>query len=426
MGGDYYDRDVYTDTTGVGYSNTAAVSIKQSNLHPKMDPRRFDEEELVCSKENPIIFALDVTGSMGDWSKIIFDKMPMFYGQIMQKNYLKDPSISICGIGDYTSDEAPLQISNFAEGAEIDNLLKHLYLEGGGGGGYQESYELAAYFYNKYAKLIGQELPFIFITGDEGFRDSIKTKYISKFLGLFEKEDINSNVVWHEIKLKYNIFLIKKPYDSPNEGIVRQMWEKVLGEERVLDIQNAKACIDIILGAIAITSGKSLEEYLQDMIERGQTKNRCEEVKHSLEKYWNMVKNKNTLIVRRDITSNDKLLNNVIKKTGIDFREIIDASKQVQLDEGKLKFIEALQKLKSTFKDTIPSEFFCPITTEIFFDPVMTCDGQTYEKSAIEEWLKNHDKSPITGVVLSNKKLIPNFVMKKLINSFYEQKKKEI
>ena len=87
-----------------------------------------------------------------------------------------------------------------------------------------------------------------------------------------------------------------------------------------------------------------------------------------------MVKQNKTLIVKKEINLNDKLLNNVIKSTGIDFREIIEASKQVQLsnlDETKLKFIEALQKLKNTFKDTIPSEFFCPITTQIFFEPVI-------------------------------------------------------
>ena len=33
--------------------------------------------------KHPIVFALDVTGSMGDWAKIIYDKLPMFYGQIM-------------------------------------------------------------------------------------------------------------------------------------------------------------------------------------------------------------------------------------------------------------------------------------------------------------------------------------------------------
>ena len=46
---------------------------------------------------------------MGDWSKIIYDKMPMFYGQIMMHGYLKDPALSIAGIGDaIAGDKAPL------------------------------------------------------------------------------------------------------------------------------------------------------------------------------------------------------------------------------------------------------------------------------------------------------------------------------
>lgn len=44
----------------------------------------------------------------------------MFYGQIMMQNYLSDPSISFCAIGDATSDEAPLQVTDFGQGKEID------------------------------------------------------------------------------------------------------------------------------------------------------------------------------------------------------------------------------------------------------------------------------------------------------------------
>lgn len=428
MGGDYYDRDIISTTEA--YSNASNTIICKNKLQKTMDPKRFDDEHLKCDKEDPIVFALDVTGSMGDWSKIIYDKMPMFYGQIKQKNYLKDPSISICGIGDYTSDESPLQVSEFAQGSNIDVLLSDLYLEGGGGGGYQESYELAAYFYTKQVKLLGHEFPFFFITGDEGFRDNIKKKYISEYLGLFCKEDVRSDILFQELMLKYNVFLIKKPYDSPNENKVRDMWENAIGKERILDIQNAKACIDICLGAIAITSGKrTLDEYIKDMQERGQSKNRQEEIRNALFNYWNKVKNNLAIIVKKTINPEDKLLNNVNTNGILDFRKIIEEANKVRfenLSEEKKKYIEALSKMKATFKDSIPNEFFCPITGEIFFEPVMTEDGQTYEKSAIEEWLKFNNKSPLTGAILSTKNLIQNFVMKKLINSFYEMKKNEL
>ena len=35
-------------------------------------------------------------------------------------------------------------------------------------------------------------------------------------------------------------------------------------------------------------------------------------------------------------------------------------------------------------------------------DPVFTCDGQTYERTAIEMWLANHTTSPLTGKPLAH------------------------
>jgi hypothetical protein len=44
----------------------------------------------------------------------------MFYGQIKMKDYLHDPSVSFCAIGDATSDDAPLQVTRFGQGKQID------------------------------------------------------------------------------------------------------------------------------------------------------------------------------------------------------------------------------------------------------------------------------------------------------------------
>jgi len=90
--------------------------------------------------------------------------MPMFYGQIMLQGYLTDPALSFCGIGDTTCDNAPLQITDFGQGKEIDQMLDKVYLEGGGGGGFKESYEMAAYFYTQHCSLEGYILPFFFIS----------------------------------------------------------------------------------------------------------------------------------------------------------------------------------------------------------------------------------------------------------------------
>mmetsp|Transcript_16251 Transcript_16251/g.32105 ORF Transcript_16251/g.32105 Transcript_16251/m.32105 type:complete len:92 (-) Transcript_16251:1603-1878(-) len=40
--------------------------------------------------------------------------------------------------------------------------------------------------------------------------------------------------------------------------------------------------------------------------------------------------------------------------------------------------------------------FLCPISLTTMQDPVMTCDGWTFERREIEAWLKEHSTSPLT------------------------------
>jgi len=60
----------------------------------------------------------------------------------------------------------------------------------------------------------------------------------------------------------------------------------------------------------------------------------------------------------------------------------------------------------------------CPITLEKMVDPVIcTGDGVTYERAAIEEWLKTNKTSPSTNVLInSNAMLIPNHALRNAIS----------
>ena len=62
-----------------------------------------------------------------------------------------------------------------------------------------------------------------------------------------------------------------------------------------------------------------------------------------------------------------------------------------------------------------PAEFVCPITMLPMLEPVVTADGQTYERHAIQGWLLTHNTSPATGAVLPHKELAPNFALRKAI-----------
>ena len=70
----------------------------------------------------------------------------------------------------------------------------------------------------------------------------------------------------------------------------------------------------------------------------------------------------------------------------------------------------------------IPPDFECPILMEAMIDPVICSDGFSYERAAIENWLRHHETSPKTNEVLSNKKLIPNKTLKAAIITWRETK----
>merc|ERR1711964_844216 len=60
-------------------------------------------------------------------------------------------------------------------------------------------------------------------------------------------------------------------------------------------------------------------------------------------------------------------------------------------------------------------EFLCPITQELMKDPVVAADGNSYERTAIEEWFKSSETSPMTNNKLPHKNLVPNTTLRKLI-----------
>ena len=85
---------------------------------------------------------------------------------------------------------------------------------------------------------------------------------------------------------------------------------------------------------------------------------------------------------------------------------------------------QSLQLVKPPTPDTLhwrpeetlkeaPDSLCCPITLEIFKDPVQTIHGQTYERQAIEDWFASHSTDPMTGCHIRIKVLFADDVMKK-------------
>ena len=60
------------------------------------------------------------------------------------------------------------------------------------------------------------------------------------------------------------------------------------------------------------------------------------------------------------------------------------------------------------------AELVCPITFSLPVDPVTAEDGNVYERSAIEEWLKQQRKSPVTNLAMGTR-LLPALQVKNMI-----------
>ena len=65
--------------------------------------------------------------------------------------------------------------------------------------------------------------------------------------------------------------------------------------------------------------------------------------------------------------------------------------------------------------EAAPDNFKCPITRVVMIDPVSLADGHTYERQAITNWLRTHNKSPKTGAVLPDTRVTPNHVLRSVI-----------
>jgi hypothetical protein len=73
-------------------------------------------------------------------------------------------------------------------------------------------------------------------------------------------------------------------------------------------------------------------------------------------------------------------------------------------------------------ENEVPSNFECPITKLFMRDPVMTADGHTYDRSAIEKWFADgHSTSPSTGCELGTLLLVPNHQCRKGMEMWREK-----
>lgn len=238
MGGGYYDCDVALEARSSQRQTfrwnehipTVNTDGAVHAVHEELDPYQKIRE---CNNDTPIVVALDVTRSRGEDTKLVYDKLPMFLGQMMMKNYVPGPAISFAAIGDATDgDRAPLQVGQFEADNRLDDVLSRIWIEEGGGGTGQESYELAAYFYNRTHLVQNRDTgkkAYCFFIGDEGFYPFVNKQQVQDIIGETIPEDIPSVEIFRQLQERFHVFFIypKKSWEERKSDIDAEIKKRV-------------------------------------------------------------------------------------------------------------------------------------------------------------------------------------------------------
>ena len=237
MGGGYYSQDIAREARssggGVfsyqGYGVNAGDASARREVHPLLNVHGKNRE---CMNETAIVVALDVTRSRGNDTKVVYEKLPLFLGQIELKGYVKGAAISFAAIGDANSDQAPLQVGQFEADNRLDEVLSKFWIEEGGGGTGQESYELAAYYYAKHSILDCNrkgKKGFFFFVGDEGFYPSVSPDHVEKILGRSISGPVPSLQAFQALQEKYHVFFVqpKKTWEERKADVDAEIQARV-------------------------------------------------------------------------------------------------------------------------------------------------------------------------------------------------------
>lgn len=238
MGGGRYDGDVARQArstnrnvfTYAGYSTQSAEPEARQGPHRILDPYQNIRE---CMNETPIVVALDVTRSRGDDSRIMYEKLPMFIGQIELRGDVEGAALSFAAIGDATVDKAPLQVGQFEADNRLDEVLSNFWIEEGGGGTGQESYELAALYYARRSRLACLDRGakgYFFFVGDEGFYPQVDATQAKRWLGVDLGKNLPSEEAFRELQEKYHVFFIypQKSWEQRKADIDAEIRTRVL------------------------------------------------------------------------------------------------------------------------------------------------------------------------------------------------------
>ncbi|WP_426114861.1 VWA domain-containing protein [Massilia sp. PWRC2] len=242
-------------------ATSGAEVFSQRRCHPLMHPHGLAMREARDSAAHPaslaIVFALDVTGSMGDIPHTLATRELPTFMALLGSCGVADPQLLFMAIGDATADQAPLQLGQFESTAELmDQWLTWSYLEGGGGGSGAESYELAFYMVARHTDLDclvkrGKK-GYLFITGDELPYPAVSRQQVAALVGERLDADIPIAEAIAAAAESYHLFFLIP--DLKRRAGCERAWRRRLGDHVICMEAAADACA-VAAAIVALTEG---------------------------------------------------------------------------------------------------------------------------------------------------------------------------
>jgi hypothetical protein len=260
MGYGSYSHDAHVALTQGRAAASQSEIFTQRGCHPSMDPRGVTFRESRDSEAHPesvgVVFALDVSGSMGEIPhKLATETLPGFMQSLLDAG-VAHAQVCFFAVGYAGGDNAPLQVGQF-ESTEtlMDQWLTRMYLEGGGGGG-NESYELAMYFAARHTVQDGVEKRgrrgYLFITGDEPPNPVVSTAHVQRVLHETIPADIPTADIIEEVGRTYEVFYIIP--DTGRAAPIERAWRDLLGS-RVIIAETPGDVGHVCAGIVSLLEG---------------------------------------------------------------------------------------------------------------------------------------------------------------------------
>ncbi|MTD15393.1 hypothetical protein GIS00_15755 [Nakamurella sp. YIM 132087] len=230
---------------------------------PALEPKGVSVRESRDSADHPISVPIavlfDVTGSMGRVPRILQQQLATLHGLLKGAGLPAEPQVMFGGIGDAETDQVPLQVGQFESDNRMDDQLRALFLEGGGGGQKSESYELAGYFMGAHVSTDSWEQRgekgFLFLIGDELNKSVLSPAAVREVLGDEIPRPVPVARLYADLQQRWHVFFLLPAGTSYyNDREIARHWTSLLGDG-FIKVPDVEQVVPTIVDLVAERTG---------------------------------------------------------------------------------------------------------------------------------------------------------------------------